>query len=98
MATSIDRDRGTLGTLLYNRRAELGISQDKAAVQLDTNRETYRAWELGKDLPRQTRWIDPLTVWLDVPRREVIHAIGLLDDQEWQVLSDALGSYPFLVA
>jgi transcriptional regulator with XRE-family HTH domain len=98
MATNIVRDRGPLGTLLYNRRAKLGISQDRAALQLDTNRETYRSWELGKEVPKHTRWIEPLTDWLGVPQREVVHAIGLIDDDEWEILRAALGGYHPLFA
>jgi len=86
-------DRGPLGQMLYDRRMELGISQAKASVQLDTNPETYRLWESGSDLPRRLTWIAPLAEWLDKPLRWVVYACGLLDEEEHAILVRELGGY-----
>lgn len=85
--------RGPLGEMLHARRTELQISQAKASVELDTNPETYGQWERGEDKPRTFRWIDPLAEWLGKPRRWVVYACGLLDDEEYEILARELGGY-----
>jgi transcriptional regulator with XRE-family HTH domain len=86
-------ERGPLGEMLYARRQELGISQNKAAVQLDTNPETYSQWERGLHTPKQFRWIEPIATWTNKPRRWVVYACGLLDDEEYEILARELGGY-----
>jgi len=82
-----------LADLLRTRRAELGItSQERAAVDLGTTRNTYAAWETGRAVP-SGRWVEPLSEWLDRPRWQVLAAIGLLDARAIEVLHEQLGGY-----
>lgn len=90
---SNEMDRGLLGTMLYDRRRDLGVSQNVAAVQIGTNPQSYSEWERGTNRPQQLKWVMPLAEWLDAPMRRVLHAMGMLDDEEYGLLSEALGGY-----
>lgn len=82
-----------LSAMLIERREQLGISQEVAAVQIGTNRNTYTAWEKGEGTPEKLKWVRPLASWLDVPTYRVAAALGILGDGEVEVLRDAMGSY-----
>lgn len=79
-----------LADLLAGRRGELGItSQERAAVDLGTTRNTYAAWEAGRAVPTG-RWVEPLAEWLDLPRWQILAAVGLLGQAEAEVLAEHL--------
>lgn len=83
----------TLSEMLTERRIELGVSREVAAVQIGTNRTTFTAWESGADAPQQLKWVRPLASWLDVPSYRVAASLGIIEDGEFRVLVDALGGY-----
>lgn len=62
-----------LGEALKRRREELGVSQERAAVALDTSSNTYAKWESGENPPRKFSWVEPIADWLgdDVAREDV---------------------------
>ena len=75
-----------LAAMLKERRRQLGItSQERAAVQIGTTRLTYSKWESGQT--PDSRWIEPICAFLDVPRWQVLNAIGLLPDGDADLLS-----------
>lgn len=81
-----------LHTMLKDRRVELGVSMEVAAVQIGTTRLTYSKWEKARTMPAAT-WVEPLAEWLDVPRWQVLVALGLLGHDAGEVLSEHLGGY-----
>ncbi len=80
----------TIDQMLKTRRAELGVSQEVAAVQIGTTRLTYSRWEKGKALP-DSRWIEQLATWLERPRWRVSAALGFIEDEAASVLAEHLG-------
>ena len=82
----------SIANMLGKRRAELGVSQEVAAVTIGTTRTSYQKWQSGAETPT-ARWVEPLAEWLDIPRWKVLGGIGLLGDDELRILSDALGGY-----
>lgn len=65
-----------IGDRIRSRRAELGTSQEQAAVQLGTTAVTLGRWETGSDYPRKTSWIPKLALWLGTDRAEVAQLIA----------------------
>lgn len=82
-----------LSEMLAQRRKELGLSIEQAAVSIKTNSNTYRAWERGTERPEKLKWIRPLASWLDVPTYRVSAALDVIGEDEYSVLRDALGGY-----
>lgn len=76
-----------LNTMLKNRRDQLDLSMEVAAVQIGTTRLTYSKWEHGDAIPA-AKWVEPLAAWLDAPRWQVLNALGLLDDGPAECLGD----------
>ena len=83
----------TLGTMLKQRRAVLGQSQEQAAVAIGTTRTTYQKWEDDTPPLPSAKWVEPLCEWLDAAQWRVLHALGLLDDETASFLGEHLGGY-----
>jgi transcriptional regulator with XRE-family HTH domain len=81
-----------LPTMLRTRRDQLGISQERAAVALDTSRVTYDKWEKGKSIPDPRRAF-ALAEWLDLPLWKVLDALELLDEPIANLCREHLGGY-----
>lgn len=64
-----------LSDLLAARRAALGLSQEVAAVQLGTTRNTYAKWESGEATPEKIVWISPIADWLETDQMAVLRSI-----------------------
>lgn len=64
----------TLPELLRARIAQLRISQNEAAEQLDVKPTTFSRWINGKDSPHPRRAED-LAEWLDMSMQELLAAI-----------------------
>lgn len=91
-----------IGQRLRDHRAELGISQERAAVQLNTSSVSYGKWENGDAIPMHLKWVPRIALWLGTDRNEVANLIvasmppdAPLDSQASRVYlnSDRLASY-----
>jgi transcriptional regulator with XRE-family HTH domain len=71
----------TLAERLLAHRRSLGISQARAARDLDVARTAYRLWELGAARPALDRW-NTLARWLGISMTTLLAGEGLLPAQE----------------
>lgn len=78
------KTRTALGQRLWDHRQELGISQERAAVQLDTTAYSYGQWESGNDVPKKTSWIAKLALWLGASREDVALLLVQSTDDDGQ--------------